>query len=640
MPTKRNGIRPMAEPVAAAGARAYARARVPAPGGRVGRTLLVNLSLIGIAAIALLFAVLGTTIASSFERLEQRELDGHLSRAADFQQRTLRTLDAKSKDWAVWDDTYRFGQDFNRHYVEANINAESFRNAIVDGMAVYRYADGAVRSYSFDRESGAARAPVAAGLAKIVSSPAFVSRVRAQNGAQGFVTIDGKLFALAANQLRRSEGQGVPVGFQLFIQQLTSVRAAQALQVDARVEPASAVTGTRIAKSGGAIAVTLPLQGIGAGPPGALELRLPRPLMEAMRQLLALTFVGVVLLVSAMLLFLRRRIKTLVLDPVERLHSHVESIRASGKLRALDEAMPANEFGALRDEFNRMTGELQTLRAELESHSFALGKNQSAVGLMHNLRNCLSPARVILENLETDGGVALPAQAAQALRELASDGVPAERRAKLAAFLEAAHSRLDDRAARQRQSVREAARSLAGGLAAIDSAGGERANIRFDEQCDLAALLGHSGNVARYAEGDTIKVAIDCEQRLAVRGNRVLLSQVLENLVANAVEAIRETGRADGVILLRAAAGSKVCRVTVSDNGGGFAAEAAERLFERGYSTRTSKSGGMGLHWCANTVRAMGGELTLDSPGPGHGARATLQLALWQDAAPAIADAA
>jgi signal transduction histidine kinase len=43
-------------------------------------------------------------------------------------------------------------------------------------------------------------------------------------------------------------------------------------------------------------------------------------------------------------------------------------------------------------------------------------------------------------------------------------------------------------------------------------------------------------------------------------------------------------------------------------------------LFQKGYSTKPqSTNSGLGLHWCANTLRAMGGSISAHSDGPGHG---------------------
>jgi len=72
----------------------------------------------------------------------------------------------------------------------------------------------------------------------------------------------------------------------------------------------------------------------------------------------------------------------------------------------------------------------------------------------------------------------------------------------------------------------------------------------------------------------------------------------------------------------------------IKDNGEGALPETLVAAFERGFSTRTDKVGGIGLHWCANAVRAMDGELALESDGPGTGATAVLTLPLAEDALP------
>ena len=121
---------------------------------RIRNSLLLNLSLIGLVAAAVLFLLLNAAIDKSFTALEERELQGHIGRVADFQKTSLRSITARSKDWGIWDDSYYYAQDFNSAYEDSNINAESFQNALVDGMAIVRFSDGAARSFAFDREEG------------------------------------------------------------------------------------------------------------------------------------------------------------------------------------------------------------------------------------------------------------------------------------------------------------------------------------------------------------------------------------------------------------------------------------------------------------------------------------------------------
>ena len=107
--------------------------------------------------------------------------------------------------------------------------------------------------------------------------------------------------------------------------------------------------------------------------------------------------------------------------------------------------------------------------------------------------------------------------------------------------------------------------------------------------------------------------------------NRLILSQVIGNLFSNAAEAIA-AAPAGGTITVTMEEYDNVVVIGIRDDGEGFAPDARTQLFQRGFSTRSHKSGGLGLHWCANSMVAMEGSLRLESEGPGRGATALLTL--------------
>jgi sensor histidine kinase regulating citrate/malate metabolism len=101
---------------------------------------------------------------------------------------------------------------------------------------------------------------------------------------------------------------------------------------------------------------------------------------------------------------------------------------------------------------------------------------------------------------------------------------------------------------------------------------------------------------------------------------------VIGNLLGNAVEAVAAAGQGSGCITVTIHAQGDAVVVHLRDDGEGFDAETGATLFQRGFSTRAHKSGGLGLHWCANSMNAMGGSLRLESEGRGRGAVAVLTL--------------
>jgi len=66
-------------------------------------------------------------------------------------------------------------------------------------------------------------------------------------------------------------------------------------------------------------------------------------------------------------------------------------------------------------------------------------------------------------------------------------------------------------------------------------------------------------------------------------------------------------------------------RITITDTGPGIDEEAAERLFEPYFSTKTTGTG-LGLAICRNLSREMGGDVTVENLPDRAGVKATLYL--------------
>jgi sensor histidine kinase regulating citrate/malate metabolism len=65
------------------------------------------------------------------------------------------------------------------------------------------------------------------------------------------------------------------------------------------------------------------------------------------------------------------------------------------------------------------------------------------------------------------------------------------------------------------------------------------------------------------------------------------------------------------------------------DNGVGIAQADLQRVFDKGFSTKSRETNyGIGLHWCANAIAALGGRIWAASDGPGRGASMHLLLPL------------
>jgi C4-dicarboxylate-specific signal transduction histidine kinase len=102
-----------------------------------------------------------------------------------------------------------------------------------------------------------------------------------------------------------------------------------------------------------------------------------------------------------------------------------------------------------------------------------------------------------------------------------------------------------------------------------------------------------------------------------VRGDRVLLEQVLVNLIHNAMHAMQDRPR--GRIDVASRRVDQGVRVTVSDQGPGIPPEQLDQIFAPFFTTRPDGLG-LGLNICRTIVEAHGGCMTVENPADGGAA--------------------
>ena len=121
------------------------------------------------------------------------------------------------------------------------------------------------------------------------------------------------------------------------------------------------------------------------------------------------------------------------------------------------------------------------------------------------------------------------------------------------------------------------------------------------------------------------QLEIECPRGLSVRGDAHALRSAVENVVANALEALRSRG-GGGKLALRALRRDHLVELVVQDDGPGIPEALRDRLFAPFASGHNST--GLGLPIARALARAGGGELVCDNSSAGHTAfRFTFQSA-------------
>jgi signal transduction histidine kinase len=179
-----------------------------------------------------------------------------------------------------------------------------------------------------------------------------------------------------------------------------------------------------------------------------------------------------------------------------------------------------------------------------------------------------------------------PLHNVQLLLEEASDETDPGRRSELLA-------RLRDNTARAAARLSDLARA-------------GRAPDEVERFVDLSVILDElAQRVGPAARESAAQVIIDCPRGLSVRADPLALSSAIENVAANALDALREVR--GGRLSLSARQVGEVVELTVEDDGPGIPAEVRERLFTP-FSSGGSGTG-LGLTIARALARAGGGEL-------------------------------
>ena len=125
--------------------------------------------------------------------------------------------------------------------------------------------------------------------------------------------------------------------------------------------------------------------------------------------------------------------------------------------------------------------------------------------------------------------------------------------------------------------------------------------------------------IGRDFSKDGIFLVRDCEPGTTVRGDGLLLSQVVMNLVLNARRAMLSKG---GELRLVGRQTPNGVLIAISDTGCGMTPEVVSQIFEPFYSaagkTADRDGNGLGLVFCKQIVEAHNGSIHVESE-PGHG---------------------
>jgi signal transduction histidine kinase len=575
------------------------------------------------------YGVNGAVTTAGFARIEQRRGELNMTRCAKALRERVASLERLTRDWANWDDTYRYVAHPYAEYEEANLVPSTMVNAELNLLVIadartkivwQRFVD-LKGEEAVDRPSF-----VATDLA--TDHPALVCR-RAGGQVSGVYMADAGPMLIAACPILTSDEEGPARGTLIMGQLLDKdalhhISETVELDVESRPLPGSkekTLTGGLIALkrlNERTLEGTIVVDDLAGRPALALAATMPRDIMAQGRATIcagSYSLLVMAVLIAALLFFLLR---AWVIRPICSLTEEVSEI-AGGQPRERLDPVGTGEVRRLSLAFDHLLrnrncaeAQLQERVAELEAATQRIQQQQEdivrasklaslgtmAAGVAHEINNPLVAvagySEVLLDKLDR-------------LAESAPPDVVEYYRKRLGI--------INDEAFRCK-SITQGLLSFSRGSAAVSK-----------EPFDIRAVIAHAIELTaahtRHTPASSVVMDLGSEPIIVCAGRDGLV-QVFLNLAMNAFDAM-PTG---ALLHVTARSAGEMAEVAFRDEGQGMDADTVLHIFEPFFTTKLAGEGtGLGLSVAQGIVKANGGRIEIESA-VGRGTTVTVRLPL------------
>ncbi|HEX8700039.1 MAG TPA: ATP-binding protein, partial [Myxococcaceae bacterium] len=312
----------------------------------------------------------------------------------------------------------------------------------------------------------------------------------------------------------------------------------------------------------------------------------------------------------------------------------LENARLYSEVRQAEAALrKANE--ELESRVEERTRELKQAQSRLMETARMVGKAEVASSVLHDVGNALTSLVVDADEMRQTistsrlDRVEHVASMLQEHRDRLAEFLTQDPRGQhLLTYLSELGGDLAQERLALRQGMEDMSRNVARVRSIIQTQQAYAKATLLIEECNLAELMDEVLSLQAGAlQQAGVRVVKELTELPKVRVDRHRLLQIVLNLVANARQAMDGIAQEERLLRLRLWRDDAWIHIQVVDRGKGIAPEVKQHLFTQGFTTR-KEGHGIGLHSSALAARLMGCQLSLESPGLGQGAIATLKLPL------------
>lgn len=606
----------------------------------LGRKLVGKHSLLLAAALLIIpitQLALNGLLQPVFEQIEQQGVRDQEARVKHALREFETSLQNATLDYAVWDDMYDYAQDRNPAFEAETLSPVSHVNNAIDYRGIVQMDGTVIWSSAVDLNKVAGLPEESEAMKAVLSEPDFFERAQSQNKTITYVQSPRGVYLLTTARIIKSDESGAPRGFMVNGVLLDEKSLSETLQVGVTLHKGhdAATTGAIVAAPDNAVSTTrdstittrIGVFGLQKNMLTTIDFATPRTISAAGVSAIRTAAVAIMIAILALIVLLGLGIRQITVRRLQALETYVRNFRTNG--RKLDPSLTqgSDEIASLSRQFQTLSEQLGEAEEQLTQRSYLQGKADSAAGMLHNVRNALAPVRVMQEKWLREETLPYRANMQKAVDELANAEIDAARKANLEQFLVSAARTIALSTAGRLSEMEEIKSSVDQIAEILSSYNFDTSSASPGDEIDLMGLLRQRFKSLSARDGEPVELILP-DTLPAIIGNRIQLGQVLDNILVNAHEAMSAAGVTPMRLVVTRDTGEDADHavIRITDNGDGIAAENIPQAFQRGYSTRRHKSGGLGMHWSANAMRAMGGSISLASEGIGHGATVVLTL--------------
>ncbi|MFK8068474.1 MAG: CHASE4 domain-containing protein [Gammaproteobacteria bacterium] len=622
-------------------------------------TIKISIILCFIVALSILtnYGILRGLILSSFIELEHQEAQKDMTRIHEALNANLEELENATGDWSHWDDTYIFAAGEDNNFLEENLALSSLETLNVNYISIYDRSGQLLVSKMYDFVTEEVIHNDNLYLSKLKPDHPYIQATdEVKITTQIVLTKSGPMF-IAVSSILDNNSNGPGHGTLImarFLNEVALEKIHEKTRVNFQLWPADTnkltvedqtifISQSEDLIDNGVVvnevsdellSVYSTYRNKNGSPILFLRADVERSISVLGTHSIKYALWGMLIASVLMLIVMGLLFHRFIISPLKKLSEHTLSVSHSGDLSQRLNLEQGDEIGILGREFDDMLDHLSEARHDLQKQSYSAGIAEMAAGVMHNLRNQLSPLVLRLGSLRAILDESSNNNTDRAFSELSTETELTDRGRKMLSYLKASFE--ESRA--KKDQIKTSVDVLGVQLGLVEEILSEQEQFsRTAQELKPEKFSRVIEQAIRFLPDDignksVIKVDSNIDELPPILTDDFMLTQVFHQILVNAMRSLQLSIKNNGRILIRAQLIEKpnhksMVEVQFEDDGKGIDPSIIDSIFQRGFTTKTDKTkGGLGLHWCSNTLSKMDGNIHARSDGPDKGAIFTISL--------------